>query len=162
MVDVTAQMTPVRLAVQEDLAVLVPMCKMLHGENGLFPLSDEKLQELLDRHFQKRGAIIGVIGEVGNPLASIYLGITQFSYSDEWLLLEEWTFVHPDHRKTNYARSLIAYAKGISDQMKLPLMTGILSNKRTEAKVHLYEQLMDKVGAYFIYNRQFSSAAAWG
>lgn len=162
MAESTAQMTPVRLAVEADMPELIPMCKMLHAENGLFPLSDEKLHGLIDRYFQGRGAIISVIGEVGHPVASIYLGISQFSYSDEWLLLEEWTFVHPDHRKTNYARSLIAYAKGISDDMKLPLMTGILSNKRTEAKVHLYEQLMDKVGAYFIYNRQFSSAAAWG
>lgn len=154
------EMTPVRLVVREDVPALLDMCKELHGENGLFPLDETKLRQSIDRYFNKEGAIIGAIGEVGAPVATIYLNISQFFYTNDWVLMEEWAFVHPDHRRTNYARSLIAYAKALSDKMKLPLMTGILSNKRTEAKIRLYEQQLEKAGAYFIYNRQYS-AGAW-
>lgn len=152
----------VRLAVPEDRDAIIALTTELHGENGLFPRSEPKVQAMLDRHFNRERAIIGVIGPVGAPVATIYLDLTQVDYSDDWVLIEQFNFVHPDHRRSNYARQLIAYAKEVSDKLEMPLMIGILSNQRTEAKVRLYEQLLEKAGAYFIYNRRFSSAAAWG
>jgi len=154
--------TVVRLAVPEDAERIVALCEMLHEENGLFPLSLAKVHALLDRAFLKQGGIVGVIGEVGNPVASIYLGLSQSVYSDTWSLVEEWNYVSPEHRHSDYARKLIAYAKACSDEIKMPLLVGILSNKRTEAKVRLYERHLEKAGAYFIYNRKYSGFDAWG
>lgn len=154
------QAPDVRLAVEADRPGILSLTTELHGENGLFARAEGKVQRMLDRYFNREGAIIGVVGEEGNPVATIYLGLDQLIYTDDWALVEQWNFVHPDHRRSNYARQLLAYAKGMSDQMKLPLLTGILSNKRTEAKVRLYEQQLEKAGAYFVYNRQYSSAAA--
>jgi hypothetical protein len=151
----------VRLAVAEDRNSLRSMCVMLHEENGMFPLNLEKLDRALDRYFNRDGAVIGVIGEPGAPVASIYLGITQFFYTDAWTLMEEWAFVMPDHRRTTYAQDLITYAKSVSDGMKLPLVTGILSGKRTEAKVRLYDRMMERVGGYFLHGKQYITAPAW-
>lgn len=151
----------VRLAVIEDRPGLIELTTQLHGENGLFARAEDKVQRMLDRYYNREGAVIGVIGEVAVPVATIYLGIDQLIYTDDWALVEQWNFVHPEHRRSNYARQLIAYAKQVSDGMKLPLLTGILSNKRTEAKVRLYEQMMEKAGAYFVYNRKFSNAHGW-
>jgi hypothetical protein len=151
----------VRLAAPEDAAAIFDLCVMLHAENGLFPLSERKVRAMIDRAFNKEGAIIGVIGEIGKPVASIYLGLSQTVYSDSWALFEEFNFVAPEHRRTDYSKQLIAFAKSCSDKMQLPLLTGILSNQRTEAKVRLYERQLDKAGAYFVYNRQLSGATAW-
>lgn len=136
------------------------MCLSLHGENGLFPLDGHKLDEALERYFRQEGAIIGVIGDVGTPVASIYLHVTQFFYTSDWVLLEEWAFVSPTQRRSNYAIQLINYAKGVSDGMKMPLITGILSNKRTEAKVRLYERQMMSIGRYFMHGQEWLSSEA--
>jgi len=149
------------MAVSADRGGIVNLCKMLHEENGLFPLSEPRLNIMLDRAFDKSGAIIGVIGDVGEPVASIYLGLNQVVYSDAWTLMEEWNFVHPNFRRTDYAKSLLGYAKKASDEMKLPLLTGILSNQRTEAKIRLYERQLEKAGAYFVYNRSYAGPSAW-
>ena len=159
--DTAAPKTPVRLALPADRDALRAMCIMLHEENGLFPLNHEKLEIALGRYFKRDGAIIGVIGPEGAPVASIYIAITQFFYTNAWTLMEEWAFVMPDHRRTTYAQDLIAYAKGVSDAMTLPLITGILSGKRTEAKVRLYDRMMERVGGYFMHGREHIIASAW-
>lgn len=134
---------------------------MLHGENGLFSLSLKKRDALLDRYYNREGSIIGVIGDVGDPVASIYLALTQPEYTDDWGLVEIWAHVHPEHRRSTHAKHLTDYAKFISVEMKLPLLIGILSNVRTEAKVRLYERAFDRVGAYFVFNPQFAGGS-WG
>lgn len=151
----------VRLALPEDRDAIQNLTTMLHGENGLFAISPGKVERMLDRYYRREGAVIGVIGEPGAPVATIYLGVDQLIYTDDWSLTEQWNFVHPDHRRSNYARQLIAYAKQVSDGMKMPLLIGILTNKRTEAKVRLYEQMLEKVGGYFIYGREYVTTPAW-
>lgn len=157
----TEKPADVRLAVPEDREGLVRLTGMLHGENGLFSLSLPKRDRLLDRYYAKEGGIIGVIGDVGEPVASIYLSLTQPDYTDDWGLCEIWNYVSPDHRSSTHARHLLDYAKFISTEMRLPLIIGILSNHRTAAKVKLYERVFEKAGAYFIWNPQFAGGA-WG
>lgn len=155
------QPTDVRLALPQDRTSIANLTTMLHGENGLFSISPTKVDRMLDRYFDRQGAIIGVIGPVGEVAGVIYLGLEQLSYTDDWSLVEQFNYVAPDHRRSTYARQLIAYAKQVSDQMHIPLMVGILSNKRTEAKVRLYEQLLDKAGVYFCYGLQYASGPGW-
>lgn len=151
----------VRLAVPEDRPALVKLTTELHGENGLFSLSLPKRDALLERYYNREGSICAVIGEIAAPVATIYLSLTQPEYTDEWCLVEVWNFVHADHRRSKHAQHLIDYAKFVSTEMKLPLVIGILSNHRTEAKVRLYERTLERVGAYFIFNSQFAGGA-WG
>lgn len=151
----------VRFAVPADEDKIVAMISMLHDENGLFPLSEKRVRQYMQRYFQREGALIGVIGEVGDPVGSIYLGIEQPYYSETWYLNEAWNFVHPDHRNPGYARKLLQWAKDKSAEMGLPLMVGIVSNHRTEAKIRLYERELEKAGAFFVWNRHFAGPSAW-
>lgn len=152
----------VRLALPEDREGIVSLTRLLHDENGLFALAPTKVEVMLDRFYKREGAIIGVIGDVGAPVAVIYLSIHQPIYTNDWVLGEEFNFVHPDHRRTRHARNLIAYAKHLSDEAELPFVIGILSNQRTEAKIRLYEQVLEKAGAFFVYNRKYAGGSAWG
>lgn len=151
----------VRLAVPADEDKIISMISLLHDENGLFPLSERRVREYMQRYFRKEGALIGVIGDVGDPVGSIYLEIGQPYYSEAFYLNEAWNFVHPDHRRSDYAKKLLGWAKSMSDEMRLPLMLGIVSNHRTEAKVRLYEKQLEKAGAFFVWNRQFVGSSAW-
>lgn len=156
---VTSPHSDVRMAAPADRERLWELMLQLHGENGLFSVSKSKVDVMLDRFYAREGALIGVIGDEGDPVAAIYLEITQVVYSDDWILCEQFNFTHPDHRRSTYARQLIAYAKRCSDDLKLPLMIGILSNKRTEAKMRLYEQVLQKSGGYFSYGLNHADGA---
>lgn len=151
----------VRLALPEDRASIIALTSNLHGENGLFSISEAKVAAMIDRYYNRGLAVIAVIGEPGAVVAAIYLGIDQLSYTDDWALVEQFNFVDPEHRKSTYARQLLAYAKAVSDKMRMPLLVGILTNHRTEAKVRLYEKMLSKAGAYFLYGLDYATADAW-
>lgn len=144
----------VRIATRADESDVLELCRLLELENAVFPLSEKKVLEKLRQAFDRKLAICGVIGEPKNLRGSIYLEIGAPWYSDRFGLFELWNFVHPDHRKSDYAKMLIDFAKRCSDTIDhLPLQIGIFSNERTEAKVRLYRRrLGEPAGAFFIYN----------
>lgn len=100
----------------------------------------------------------GVVGIIGtDPIeAAILLRIEPFWYGpdDEPCLLERAIFVHPEYRKGNIgrARLLCDWAKNVSIALDKPLIIGVLSTTRTEAKQRLYErEFGEPAGVYFIY-----------
>jgi hypothetical protein len=76
-------------------------------------------------------------------------------YSDHEVLEEKAIFIHPDYRsaKGGRARRLCEFSKNTADSLGIPLIIGVLSNNRTEAKVRLYKrQFGEPSGAFFLYN----------
>jgi len=129
------------------------LCRALHAENAMFKMNENKVRGMLDRAFNGEGAIIGALGPTGAIEGAICLLITSFWYSDEFCLEELYSFVFPQYRKSENAKDLITFAKRCSTELNIPLVIGVVSNIRTQAKVGLYaRQLSDPVGAYFAYN----------
>lgn len=142
----------VRLATWKDEAALMEMCRRLHGENGIYEMSETKVQEMLARAFNRQGGIIGVVGDEGRIEGAVSLVIGQTWYSDEWFLEELFNYVLPEFRRSTNARDLINFAQWAADDCGLRLLIGVLSNTRTEAKVRLYERQLGKpAGAFFVY-----------
>jgi N-acetylglutamate synthase-like GNAT family acetyltransferase len=141
----------VRLATPGDEDEIFAICKMLHAENGLFPMSESAVRSRIRECTEQKGGIIGVIGAPGQIEAIICLILNQFWYSSAWSLDEQFAFVLPNCRKSSNAKELIIFAKACATALQLPLVIGVLSNERTEAKVRLYErQLGSPAGAYFL------------
>lgn len=151
---------PVRYARRSERQELFDAVKLLHDENGIFPLSERKVFAAIDRAFdgmEGHGvgspAVVGVIGGPGQIEASIFLSVEQPNYSDEWHIIEYWNFVHPDYRSpAGRAPALLEWAKKVSEQMGLPMIIGIVSNERTSAKIRLYERHVRHVGAFFLHD----------
>lgn len=141
----------VRIAGQEDAAGLWALLHLMHDENGVAPIDDEKLKWTLARGLARDKAVIGVIGDVGAPVASVGLYAGEWWYSTEQHLEDLWNFVHPEHRRSTYAKDLIQFAKRASDDLGIPLLMGVLSTERTKAKVRLYERQLPFAGAIFLY-----------
>lgn len=141
----------VRLATPADREGIMALCRMLHAENGLFPMEEDLVEETIQRAFDRKGGIIGVIGAPGQLEGIIYMLVSNFWYSRKPHLEELFNFVHPDHRKSEHAKALIEFAKKCaSDDVRLVI--GVISNERTEAKVRLYERRLGKpTGAFFVY-----------
>ena len=55
--------------------------------------------------------------------------------------------------KGGRARRLCEFSKKVSNELGIPLIIGVLSNNRTEAKVRMYQRIFgEPSGAFFLYN----------
>lgn len=136
------------------------MLRLLWSENAMFPISDRKVQYYLDRLLHPetiamddagpRG-FIGVIGPLNAIEACIMLTVGSVWYSEEITLDEHFNFVDPGHRQSSHAKALISFAKHCADKIGIRLVIGVLSTKRTAAKVRLYERQLTPAGAFFVH-----------
>jgi hypothetical protein len=156
----------VRKAEREDIPDLLDLCVENHAENGMFELSDQRVKEMIDRHFNKGGAIVGIVGKPGAKIeASICLLIANMWYSDDFHLEDIWTYVRPQYRsaKLNNLEHLIRFAERCSDELGIRFFGGIMSSIRTEAKIRIYRRLMgEPVGAFFMYDPKAKKIAQAG
>jgi hypothetical protein len=141
----------VRFATPEDEEQIFALLMLLHSENGMFGVNDEKVRAGIQWGTRRKGGLIWVTPERPRIVATMGMLIVQDWYSDDDYLLERWNYVHPKYRKSNYARKLIEQAKWTSNLLKLPVQIGINSFDRTEGKVRLYARHMACVGAFFMY-----------
>ena len=142
----------VRVAAPDDRPEIMRLTRIACDEDGQHSYSAGKVSEFLDLHYGKRGGMIGVVGDVGTELkAYIFLVVTQVWFSDDWHVQELSLFVSPSHRKSTYARQLMAFSKHVAKSLDLDLTIGVLSNSRTEAKCRLYQRQFKSAGMFFIY-----------
>jgi hypothetical protein len=155
----------VRAALPSDKGEIWRLFRLCHGENGMLPMSERKVDYHIDRllnpgniaadDFGPRG-MIGVIGTPQHLEGVIMLSFGSTWYSDEINMDEYLNFVDPAHRSSNHSKTLISYAKHMVDEIRpahrdFKLMIGVLSTKRTAAKVRLYERQLTPAGAFFVY-----------
>jgi hypothetical protein len=90
----------------------------------------------------------------------VFLLIGQYWYSHDKHLEEILVYTDPEHRKSRHAESMVKWMKDQVDITGLPLMTGIISTHRTEAKCRLYRRMLPKIGEFFFVGPKGSSAPA--
>jgi GNAT superfamily N-acetyltransferase len=146
----------VRLAVAADLPAVIALMRTACREDAQHEMDEEKVLRMVMRHYDKHGAMLAVIGEPGEPVAYCLSILDEIWYAapGTMQLLELSLFVHPDHRRTNYAKQLMNFMKQASEGLSLDLTIGVFSNERTQAKIRLYSRQFKTVGAYFMYHPQ--------
>lgn len=146
----------VRMARPTDEDALLELAIINNKENGLYPLNNDKMMTMIRRATRPvpgvSPSIIGVIESEKNLIATIGIMLSQFWYTDNWHLEEIWNYVHPEHRRSEHAKNLISFSKWVSEGLGLPILIGIISSIRTEAKVRLYSRQLPSVGALFLYH----------
>ena len=142
----------VRLAIPKDEEKILDLLMLMHEENGLFEMDNDSVREMVRKVLNRENGIIGVIDGEEEIEAAVCLVIDKLWYAKTWCLNDVFNFVAPKYRRSTRAKSLISFAKSYSDQVGIPLLMGIVSNVRTEAKIKLLERQLQKAGAFFIYN----------
>ena len=142
------------------MAIAIAACE----ENAVTRADPHKLLRDLWPALNRDHGIVGII-EGKQIEAAILLRIEPFWYAsdDQPCLIERAIFVHQDFRsaKGGRARLLCEWAKQAAETLEMPLIIGILSSLRTEAKVKLYErQFGNPAGAYWIWNGRTGGAMA--
>jgi hypothetical protein len=154
----------VRFATVADADGVMACLRVMHEENGLFALAEDRVLDLIrlavdDRADLTKRPIIGVIGPPGDIEATICLTLARLYYTDEYHLADMWNFIRPDCRKKMHIRALLQFAMECSDRVGVPLMSGVVSNKRTEAKVRIYRRHFGPYsGAFFLYRPKNSDS----
>lgn len=149
----------VRVAGPADHKEIWRLFLMGHKENGIFTLAPEKVDYFLQRTLHPelipegdtgpRG-VIGVIGPVGSLEGLVFLTIATYWYSHELHLEDFLVYVDPECRKSHHAEALVKWMKSQVEATKIPLMVGIVSNHKTEAKCRLYRRMLPKIGELFL------------
>lgn len=147
-------MTPiVRAATPDDLEHIIRIAEDLHAENGMgrihYPTAVGALLDAINH----RGGMIGLIGPIGDIQGIIFLRLASFWYQGpgEAYLEELFIYVPPQYRHgTGNAAALVRFAKSSAERLGIPLFIGVLSSKRTTAKLKLYQRLLGApVGGWF-------------
>lgn len=161
---IMGDVTRVRLADQTDVEELFDLCLSLHEENFIFPMAGHKVRTMLESatlpEIDKRRGLIGCIGPRGKVEAAIFLEIDSLWYADEPGLIELFSYVKPEYRNSNNSRDMISWAMAMSNHFRLPLMIGVISNQRTQAKVRHYKRALgEPAGAFFLYGARTGTGA---
>lgn len=159
----------VRVGRAEDRQEIWRLFLQGHRENGQFTLAPEKVDWFLQRALHPemipewdtgvRG-VIGVIGVIGQLEALVLVMVDSYWYTHDRHLSEYIVYVDPECRRSHHARALVTWMKQQSDMTRLPLVTGIISNERTESKCALYGRMLPKVGEFFLYGKSVQSSSA--
>lgn len=148
----------VRVGTPDDVHPMMEMAMKACEENGFVNPNPVKLLQEIWPSLNLDNGIVGIIQDAEGKLeAAILLRVTTMWYSDDQVLEERAIFVDPERReaKGGRARRLCEFAKRAAGELGLPLLIGVLSNHRTEAKIRLYERQFGKqTGAFFLYNAQ--------
>lgn len=145
----------IRTGTPDDIYEMMDLALMACEENGFVNPDKTKLMTELWQALNLNYGMIGIIGKENGPIeGAILLRIGPMWYSHDMVVEEKAIFIHPDHRgaKEGRARRLVEFAKNAADELGIPLLIGVLSNKRTEGKIRLYERQLGKpTGAFFLY-----------
>ena len=145
----------IRIGTPHDLDELMALSLSASDENGFLKPSAYRLLEQLWPAVNQDNGLIGCIGKPGGVIeGAILLRIGTMWYSDDLVLEEKAIFIHPDYRaaKGGRAKKLCEFSKEVSDTLGIPLVIGVISNSRTEAKVRMYERQFGKpAGAFWLY-----------
>jgi hypothetical protein len=150
----------VRVATEDDEDALLALMMQDVQENALniASPSPSKILEQIRRGTRRKGNILAVIdGPDGKPVACLNLMFFQWWWSEAHFLQEVWNYVHPAHRASKHAATLMRFARWCSDNMteksgyRVWLFMGVTSKAATERKVMFYSQYANPIGAFFIY-----------
>jgi len=152
----------VRVARPDDYSEIWRLFLAGHKENGIFPLAPDKVEYFISRALWperippadtgQRG-VVGVIGSSGSLEALAFLVIGEVWYTTDKHIGDCFVFVDPDHRKSRHAKALLEWMREQSVLTGLPLMSGVASSERTEAKCALYRRMFPKIGEVFLWRK---------
>ncbi len=150
----------VRLARPDEGDAIYELLLGLYEENGTFRIDLVKTRWTIENLLDPSQGVIGVIeGEKGIE-GSVGLILDSQWYSTDQFLLELWCYVVPECRRSTHAKTLIEFAKWVSDDIGVPLQMGIISTTQTAAKERLYRRQLQHVGGYFMHGRDRLKAQA--
>ena len=145
----------IRIGTKEDIHDCMELALSATEENGFLSPNTVKILQDMWAALNLDNGIVGIIGERGaKPEGAVLLRISKMWYSDDDILEERAIYIRPEFRNARGGRAkrLCAFSREVSDKLGIPLIIGVLSNHKTEAKIRLYKrEFGEPAGAYFLH-----------
>jgi GNAT superfamily N-acetyltransferase len=146
-------MSTVEIAEPRDAPQIFALLKLCYAEDGSDPVDDEKLVEAIDAGIRQDWAMIGVIRAASiGVAASIGLFLDPQWYSYERRVTSRWEFVHPEHRRSDYAKRLLLFAKESATMLHRPLVLSLEQSDKTARKREMMARHMKVGGQVFVFD----------
>lgn len=143
---------------------VVDICKLLvqgnaeQGEDIFYPrVTDDRIKQvghvltIIDRGFVVVADMLVVVGKEPTGqrglVGAIGMGITKESWSVDWCLCNEWTYILPDYREGALYGNMMTAVEDFADSkinpdtgFGLPILMSVISGRDTNAKDKLLER----------------------
>lgn len=150
----------VRLALKAEEQQLMDLLRIMHGEESVEPVDEDKVHQTLLRLINHDGGIVGVIRGSDGIEGTVGLCLNQLWYSSAKHLSKLWLFVPPEYRRTTHCKVMLQFAKWYSDEVGIPLMGEEIVMPTTEKRVELVGRQLPEFGKMFLYNRRAPAEGA--
>jgi hypothetical protein len=151
----------VRIGTPEDVHNVMSLVEAAYEDNGITGADKIKILHEVWSALNLHHGVVGIIGEPGQELeAGVLLRTQEMWYSSNPSLIERIIFVNPKYRnaKGGRAAKLMDFAKEMAIELNLPLVIGIITSNRTEAKIRMYKRhLGEPSGAFWVWNGKIGS-----
>ena len=148
----------VRFATRADEPALFWLLNRdLDADNRLgWSINPRKVLDHVQKCCRGKCGLAGIIDGPDGIAGSVGIELTTPYYSDDFMLMQIWQFVRPEHRKgTRYGQDLFDFAEWHRQDMsarlgqELVLESTILSHHRLDAKIRLWKRKKRMIGAIF-------------
>lgn len=139
-----------RFARADDMEAVRDLLALMHREAPVGAWCEAAVREHLGAVMRDGCVVLSLAGD-GSPVGTLGLSPQQFWWSQDWSLQERWVFVHPQHRRAPHARALLVAARDAAISLSIPLVAGVFSDRRADAKVRLFSRVLGQpIGATFL------------
>lgn len=145
----------VRIGVPQDMHGVMEMALQVCEENGISEPDIEKIAADIWPSLHQHHGLVGILGNPGEQMEGfVLLRLGTMWYSHAPIVEEKTVFVREEFRNGTAKRAvkLCEFSKQVADELGVPLIIGIVSNRRTKGKVRMYERIFgEPAGAFFLY-----------
>lgn len=137
------------VATPDDLDEVCELLWVMHDENGVGRLDKPKARGAISQIIDSGGCFVArqddrIVGSAG-------LFMTEWWYSREKALFDQWFFVHPDYRKYGHATRLIAALKAAGRTGRIPVVLQVASTVDTLSKLKFFRRHLTPFGGAFVF-----------
>lgn len=132
----------IRAATHRDIPAIFDLLVLLHTETPHAPLDHACLRDGIDECLTQ-GIVMLALSPDGEPVGTVGLCIDRPWFSRENWLCDRWMFVHPAHRRTQHAQSLLQACVVVAKKNKLPLHMAVTGHgPRIAGKIRLFQRVL--------------------
>ena len=137
-----------RKALLEDVNDILFLLMRMHEEAGMGSVNVDKVERHVRTTLQQ--GVILVIEDGSLPRAVMGLKISDFWWSDDKAIMDAFTYVAPEARKTRAFRMMVTEAKKMASQAGLPLLMANFGPVDEDRKSKLFKRLGRQLGTTII------------
>jgi len=137
------------VATPDDLEEVFTLLLVMHAENGVGRLDEPKARGAISEIINSGGCLISK--QNGKIVGSVGLTMTSWWYSQDRFLVDEWFFVHPDHRAEGHATQLIGWMKTAAQTCGTPVVLSVGTTVDALSKLKYFRKHLTPFGGAFIY-----------